>query len=226
MVQATIGPEDCAAALFGAGPLNDWDRAEMVRQQWEKSLVRAAYPSLEAFEVAVEQQLRQLRRQRAGEPARFDPESIAPAGTRRPTRILPRTDRALEPAVALAIDGVRSLLPQEAAARLDPRVPIEWTKRVVATTLGHWSIKLTGRNKGTQVIRVNRLLRTSPDIVSDDMLAYLIYHELLHHLLPGMGHDADFRKYESWWPNGSVLDAVFDTLDERWVTDPARYNRS
>lgn len=222
--QATIGPQDCAVAIFNAGPLNDWERADLVRAHWDRSLVRAAYPSLETFEVAVEQELRQRRAQRRGEPKLFDPETGLIATPELASRKLPRSERSLDPARLIAIDRIRDLIPPDIAARLDSSIPVEWTRRVVSTTWGHWSIKLSGKNRGSQVIRINRLLQTAPKFVSDEMLAYLIYHELLHHLFPGMGHSWEFREYEALWPEGDRLDAAFDTLHERWSTDPARYN--
>jgi hypothetical protein len=70
---------------------------------------------------------------------------------------------------------------------------------------------------------VNRLLRADPAVISDEMLGYVVYHELLHHLLPASGHDAEFRDYESRWPDSVQLDARFDTLYDHFSVDPRRY---
>jgi hypothetical protein len=222
-VEASLGPQTTAAVLFDAGPLHDWERSDLIRESWERTLIRAAYPNPETFEIAVERELRQLRLKRTGRPERFDPEGRRVKPSQQGRRRLPRTERWLNPAVDVAVKRVRTLLPPDVASRLN--VPtVEWTARVVSSTLGHWSIKLTGKNKGKQIIRINSLLRTDHEIVSDEMLGYLVYHELLHHLLPGMGHDAEFRDYESRWPDSVTIDAAFDTLHEKWHTDPERYN--
>jgi predicted metal-dependent hydrolase len=82
---------------------------------------------------------------------------------------------------------------------------------------------LAGKGEARATIRVNRLLRTPAEHVSDEALAYLIYHELLHHLLPGHGHDATFRDYESRFPDAEAHDHFFDTLHEHWDTRPESY---
>jgi superfamily II DNA or RNA helicase len=220
---ATIGPSDCAAAIFAAGPLHDWERAERIREHWETSLARAAYPSLETFEIAVETELRRLRRHRRGEAAQFDPERWLQKSEAKTK--LPRGERSLEPAKLLTFARIPELLPAEMAERLDRGIEVKWTDRVVKNTFGHWSIRLAGKGRGKQVIRINCLLKTSSKQVSDEMLGYLIYHELLHHLLPGMGHSAEFRDCEALWPNAVDHDCAFDTLHERWDLSPERYNR-
>lgn len=52
---------------------------------------------------------------------------------------------------------------------------------------------------------------------------YIVYHELLHHLLPNQGHDAEFRDLEAAWPNAVDLNLAFDTLHERWDLASERY---
>jgi predicted metal-dependent hydrolase len=94
----------------------------------------------------------------------------------------------------------------------------------VATTWGHWSIKLSGKAAGRQIIRINTLLQSTPAAVPDEPIQYVIYHELLHHLLPAQGHDAEFRMLEARWPNAVELDLWFDTIHERWDTRPESYN--
>lgn len=44
------------------------------------------------------------------------------------------------------------------------------------------------------------------------MRAYPRYHELLHHLPAGQGHDAEFRDLEARWTAAEHLDFLFDTL--------------
>ncbi len=60
------------------------------------------------------------------------------------------------------------------------------------------------------------MLRAPEANISDELLAYLLYHELLHHVLPGQGHDAQFREFEAKWPEAQDLNLVLDTLHEKW----------
>lgn len=222
-VDATIGPQIAAQQVLDAGRVTDFERAEVVRKQWEISLARATYLGFEAFEIEVERALRQLRRASQGDPKRLDPEQPIPNPARPRLKTLCRVDRPLGPIKAIAIQRVGELLPYEVASRLgDPGV--NWTRRVGSSTFAHWSIKLAGKNRGAQSISVNTLLQTDPNIVSDELLAYLVYHELLHQLLPGLGHSAEFRDYEGRWPGHLALDATVDTLHERWDTRPKQYN--
>jgi predicted metal-dependent hydrolase len=59
--------------------------------------------------------------------------------------------------------------------------------------------------------------------VPDALLEYLLYHELLHHLLPGEGHDAEFNELEARWPDRDALDLCLATFHEHWATEPERY---
>jgi predicted metal-dependent hydrolase len=95
---------------------------------------------------------------------------------------------------------------------------------VTSSSFANWALKLTHANRGSAVIRVNRLLRAPKQHVSDEVLAYLLFHELLHHLLPGQGHDAEFRANEAMWPDAEMHDAWFDTLHESWDIRPESYS--
>jgi anti-sigma factor RsiW len=55
------------------------------------------------------------------------------------------------------------------------------------------------------------------------LLEYILYHELLHHLLPGQGHDAEFHELEAHWPDRDALDLRLATFSEHWQTHPDRY---
>lgn len=83
---------------------------------------------------------------------------------------------------------------------------------MVTSTWEHWSLKLADKDRGRPVIRVNRVLRTRRKDAADEMLVYPVYHELLHHLLAGQGHDAEFRDLEARWTAAEHLDFLFDTL--------------
>jgi hypothetical protein len=83
-------------------------------------------------------------------------------------------------------------------------------------TWAYWSVRLQGRGRGKPVIRVSSVLQAPRTQVSDELLEYLLWHELLHHVLPGRGHDAEFRRLESEWPDFARLDHELDTLQERF----------
>ncbi len=211
-----VGPTVGADRVLAAGPLDDAARAALIRSVYDSTLANLVYRSPAHFEEEVERELR-ARRERKLLPETPLPQSVS-SGLRR----LPRFERDLTGATNLALEQCEVLLPEELRERLDPP-PIDWSERVTATNFAYWAIKPTGKSRGRQTIRINRLLRCNPKAVPDEMLAYLIYHELLHHLLPGQGHDAEFRELEHRWPEAPVLDAMFDSLHERWDTRAERY---
>lgn len=222
-LDAWVSPDMAANAVLSKGAITDQEREETIRDAFERSVNRVAYPSFERFEEAVEQRIRQLRRRRDGDRVRLEPETPLPSTQRR--RKLPRHDRRLDGIFEITLSKARELLPKRLRDILKTyQPPVEWTKRTVSSTWAHWSIRLQGRRRGEQVIRVNRLLRTGPEHIADELLAYLVYHELLHSLLPGQGHDAEFRELEALWPGSAELDAQFATLHERWDLDPDHYD--
>jgi predicted metal-dependent hydrolase len=98
-----------------------------------------------------------------------------------------------------------------------PLLPeVSWTRRPVKNVWAHWSLKTSGQAAGRAVIRVNSILQAPRTQVPDELLEYLMFHELLHHLLPGRGHDAEFRRLEAKWPNADALDLMLDTLHEQF----------
>ena len=117
-----------------------------------------------------------------------------------------------------------TLVLQPVLARLDTTdVPqFLWTDHPIKNAWAYWSLPTTGKSKGKPIIRVNRALQAPATQVSDDVLMYLLYHEMLHHLLPGQGHDAEFRRLEALWPNADELDRRLDTLHEEFDINAAR----
>jgi hypothetical protein len=216
---ASIGVGDVARAVIEAKAMSAADRRRFVRRQFDSTLNAKAWPSFAHFAQAVDAHVDQLL---SGSP-RLDAERMqfAPIGAER----LPRRRRPLGPIVDHALAQATELLPLELADRLTDPPPVYWTRRVVSSTWGHWSIALGKKGAGRQQIRINRLLRTDPRLFPDEAISYLVFHELLHHLLPGQGHDAEFRAMERLWPAGADLDLLFDTLHEKWDTDPKRYAR-
>jgi hypothetical protein len=217
-LDAAVGPGLAADRVAAAGALSETQRAKLLRSLYESSLARAAYKSLERFEEAVERELRS-RRWRRTDVERSVSASKGGLSKR------PQAQRELGPRWTVVVAFARSVLPPEVRSRLmdPPPVAVAWTRRVVTSTWGHWSIRLRGRNTGRQTIRVNRLLRTRVSIAPDGLLEYILYHELLHHLLPGEGHDAEFNELEALWPDRDELDLALATFHEKWDTSPARY---
>ena len=92
-----------------------------------------------------------------------------------------------------------------------------------ATTFGTWVLDTRGKSRGRARLVINSMLNTRRSIISDEALGYLVYHEMLHHVLPFRGHDLGFRTYESHWPNAAEHDATYDSLEEEFDLDPKRY---
>ncbi len=90
-------------------------------------------------------------------------------------------------------------------------------------SFAHWSRKQTGKGAGRETIRVNRLLQAPKRQVGEEILEFLVYHELLHHLLPGNGHDSYFRELEARWPGYENCNRFLDTLHEQFDTRPESY---
>lgn len=216
-----VSPRAVAERIRAAGALTDEERAALVEEAFSRPLARAQYRSLEQFEELVERQLRELRRASP----RPEPEQrvgVGPDPSSLPT--LPRADRSLSVPLELAVSRATELLPVSLSDRLASMPMVDWTHRVTSSSFANWALKLTHANRGSAVIRVNRLLRAPEQHVSDDVLAYLLFHELLHHLLPGQGHDAEFRANEAMWPDAELHDAWLDTLHEVWDTRSESYS--
>ena len=203
-----------------------WTEAEVeehVRRRWSHGAIRLQMSLLD-FEAAVDDERRRLRRRLRGDSIGLEPEDRGePRGIDQSTLPkLPRADRnlvAIRNQVAAWMDVNTPLI----AGNLRPLPPIDWTNRPVQALWGYWTLWAHGKRKGQVQIRINQLLATKTSIVSDEMLGYLVYHELLHHVLSTRGHDVGFRNYEAKWPNAAKHDAAFDTLREQYTTDPKRY---
>lgn len=220
-ILATVDPREVAANLRAKRALNDQAREKWLMRQYETSLARLAYPTFDHFEEAVERELREIRQaERRGRNA-SNPERPAPPARRRgprPDRLRHQTARQL-PLRSEVLDLMREHLAGEEvladlAVSLLPEV--SWTRRPVKNVWAYWSLKTSGQAAGRAVIRVNRILQAPRTQVPDDLLEYLMFHELLHHLLPGRGHDAEFRRLEAKWPNADALDLMLDTLHEQF----------
>lgn len=199
-------------------------RKEFIRSRWETSAVRLVYPELGQFEEVVSEEIERLLVPTGGHRGIDDDIQLSESSEPKPRLRLIERDY-LPQLQDQVIEWIRQQLPH-ISARAEPPPPIEWTCKVVGSWYAHWTIKLVGRDRGQTRLSVNRLLSTQKRIVSDDMLRYLIYHEMLHHLLPLHGHDRLFRLLESKWPDAVELDARFEALSDNWELDPMHYRRS
>ncbi len=217
-LSATISPVETARSFHAETAMTDQERDTWLRGKYYASLARLAYETFEHFEEAVDRELRELRyRDRNPGHPRSDPERVrAVDPTTTKIKVNVSAGRAL-PTLASVTKRMRKHLAGESVLkRLDVAdLWLDWTKRPVVTTWAHWSLTTSGKGAGNRFIRVNRALRVSPKHVSDELLTYLVFHELLHDLLAGQGHDTEFRRLEALWPDCNRLDVELDTMGER-----------
>lgn len=219
-IEASIDPRDVARRLRHERAMTDKQREQWLLDEYDRSLARIAYPSFEHFEEAVDRELREFRRGGRGEGNKANPENPAPPprGTEHLPRLRRAQDRSL-PTLNSVIARMREVLAGEPilARLIDDDLPdLMWTRREIRQAWAYWSLKSSGRAAGRPVIRVNLLLQAPRTQVSDELLEYLIYHEMLHDLLPGQGHNAEFRRLEALWPDSMAHDLTFDTLHEQF----------
>lgn len=224
-LSATVDIAAAAQRLIDAGQLTEHERIERLRTDYESTLARSLYPTLQAFIEAVEQE--KLARLKVI-PSGARPEAV-PAPEIPPTQKLRRDgNRDLQWLVAQTLSrGMELLAPEpEYQEWLDPQFlpQVEWTRKEHQSLWGYWSWRKTTRAQGKPVIRINLALRAPKSQISDALLMYLIWHELCHHLTPGQGHHAEFRRLESLWPNHPRLDHELDTLHEKYAL-PTRLKR-
>jgi len=83
---------------------------------------------------------------------------------------------------------------------------IEWTHNIIATYFG-----IAYPGKGDNKIKINRILN-SPDIEgNEELLRFVIYHEMLHFSV-SFRHNKAFREVEDKFPNRLELDARLDRM--------------
>ena len=214
-LDASVDVVATARRLISAGPLSQMERVDLLRGEYESTLARSLYPSLQFFIEAVEQEvLAQLRVIESGS----RPESV-PTPDVTPAKTLRRDSRRdLKALFNEVVETGVSLLATEAVydGWLDADIlpDIDWTRRDIQAVWGYWSWRKGTKARDRPVIRINRALQAPKSQIPDDVLSYLIWHELCHHLTPGQGHDAEFRRLEGLWPDHSRLDHELDTLHE------------
>lgn len=220
-LDAVVSPRAVAARIYRS-ELDDKGRWALIEAEYRRRFVRIAFPTLESFAEAVDRELRELRRPRR----RPDVEAAVPSPTSPDLDRLPRAARMIKPIMGRVISRLPALIPAELADAVDRSIDLDWTPGVTDASFAHWSRKRSGKGAGNiETIRVNLLLKAPKRDVPDSVLEFLVYHEILHHLLPGNGHDSYFRELEGRWPGYMECNLFLDTLHEEWDTRPASYRR-
>lgn len=218
-LRSGVGEWELAERIITDG-LDPRARADLVQTHWESHLDQA-WQSAEAFGEKVDAAVRDLLAARRPLDAERIPER--PRDNYRRNKLPLDRQRSLEQPYEIARAFARDVLPPGVKAWMHGPLDVAWSKRPSAYHLAYWTVSSTGRAKGRRRIRVNCIFRTKPNHVGDDMLAYLLWHELLHDVLPGHGHDAEFRRYEAMFPGALDLQTRWDLLGENWDLDPTRY---
>lgn len=216
-IRASVDPLAVARRLRSAGAMTEQDRTTWLNDEFEKGLGRVRFPSFDHFAEAVQHELDDLRRADGAGSARLDAERMPAPGPHLPH--LEVVERAL-PTAANIVKSIRTNLAGEPVIDdlRDDGVPaIAWTGKPSRSTFAHWSYKTSGKGAGKRSIKVNLALSISDEHLADETLEYLVYHEMLHDLLPGQGHDAEFRRLEALWPDSAEHDCRLDTLHEKFV---------
>lgn len=213
-----------AQQLLDEPAMTERDKIEWKRTAYESTLARSAYPSFAHFDEALNQGLLALS---GHAPAHTDLENLRltddrtpklPARKRPNLRVDP--ERRIEPLLKDAANAGWELLleagEEDYATILNYLPAVQWSRRPVRTTYAVWVPRISGKSKGVPVIRVNRLLQAPIEQIPDDLLRFLLWHELCHHIHPNYGHDAEFNRLLVLWPEVSRLDHQLDTLEERF----------
>jgi hypothetical protein len=209
-LQASFDIRTIARDLEQAEAMTDEQRSAWVREQYRSTLAQFAFASFAKFSEALNQELA-LRLER--------PQRSTPMKATLPKRDLrQQPDRDLKPLLDRAVVRGRLLLANETdyVHRLNrAELPeIVWSRNPARSRWAYWAPRISGRKKGVTRIVVNSFLRVSPDQVADELLEFLLWHELCHHLTPGQGHDAEFRRLEALWPQGHQRDFELDDLSQ------------
>ncbi|MDA0164094.1 DEAD/DEAH box helicase family protein [Solirubrobacter ginsenosidimutans] len=210
-VARSLAPIDVARTLSDDTPRTYAERQAVIAAAYDDPLAQVVYPTSRHFAEAVEHWQRQLARPRV-------PEAPLPDVPGRPP--LPRRpDRSLEPTLELVLRRAPELLPETRRHRL-VRPHVRWSNRVTKSYLGMWRL---GDTPGEHRIVINVLLQTQESIVSEELLGFLLWHEVVHSVTPGQGHDAEFEYLEGKWPDAVALNTGLDAVLREWSADPADY---
>jgi hypothetical protein len=184
--------------------LSDTAKREALLREDYDDWWESMYPTYELFVEAVGRAERELRRDRRS------PEG--PIGHDDPD-FVPDQTRTLDD----AIDLVRT----EIERRPDLYTPydkpevdalcIKWSHGKKKSYFANWRRLKSGE---PDVIRVNQLLQRPESEVSNEILAALLWHEVVHSMTPGHGHDEVFERLEDRWPSVAELNAQLELIGE------------
>lgn len=220
-LKSTFSMRSVAQRLIDGPARTEREKIDWQRTEYESTLARSVYPSFQSFAETLHQEVLALSGQ---VPTAANPENPrAHEAESKLPKIRRSTKRLIEPLLkATVIDG-RGLLvdagEEQYAEILDYPPNVQWTRLPVRSTYALWVPRISGKSKGTPVIRVNRVLQAPASQVPDDVLQFLLWHELCHHILPGQGHNAEFYRLLTMWPEFLRLDHELDILHERLDLD-------
>jgi len=213
-VKATFSLRAAARRRFDQPAMTQQQIFERERHEYESTLARTVYRSFHEFSEALHREVATLS---------SDPEKPrTPASDPDLEKLRSSTSRELQPLMDTVLDRGWELLDdageRDYAAILEDPPVVSWTRTPVKRAYAYWVPRISGRKKGQQEIRVNRVLRAPATQVPDEVLQFLLWHELCHHVLPGRGHDAEFYRLLFLWPDATRLDFAIDRLSEQYDT--------
>ena len=201
-----LAPAATASRLLREAAAPPARRTEIMHADYDNERVwRAVYPTFDDFALAVVNSEREQQRDNRS------PEGPIFIGSEGAV-LVPRPDRTLDSATRLLRERLETqadLLPAGIPKPDITTMTIRWSDRITRSYLANWR---RGPAPGADVIRVNCLLQTSEDVVTDEMLAALLWHEVAHSLTPGQGHDAQFQQIEDRWRDVDRLNAELDLV--------------
>ena len=210
------------ASELAKGAWTSEERMEHVRNRWGTGAIQLQM-GLQEFEEAVDAEIRRLGRHARREATGLNPEAVRLiTKTDTPKPKLPKAHRDLDQIQGEVFAWMKEHTPT-LVRDLRKLRKVHWSNTPTATTFGTWVLDTRGKSRGRARLVINSMLNTRRSIISDEALGYLVYHEMLHHVLPFRGHDLGFRTYESHWPNAAEHDATYDSLEEEFDLDPKRY---
>jgi superfamily II DNA or RNA helicase len=212
-----VAPIEVAQSLNDGTLRSRKQELDLIAAAYNDPFAAAVFPTVGHFEEAVSRAQRELERRKRR------PEAPLPLNGRA-RKPLPRDpERTLTTALELVMERAEdSLLPATRRHRLVEPASVRWSNNVVSSYLAMWRL---GSSPSEHHITVNVLLQTHESIVSDELLGFLIWHEVVHSVTPGQGHDAEFEELEMRWPNAVELNADLDALTGDWSCEPADYHK-